>query len=108
MPAGTLAPEGEDEEWSGDYDSNEGQTVSGDDAANLAKALTAALADPQLSDRQRAICRDLDREIHELEVEAFGEEEIGPYKEDPDPLIIPEDALQDCIAFFNEGSFRIE
>jgi hypothetical protein len=109
VPARTLPPEGEDEgEWSGDYDSNDGQLVTRTDAANIAKALTAALADYQRQERQRAISRELDRVMHEMEVEAFGEDEIGPYKEDPNPEIIPDEAIHDCIAFFSEGAFRIE
>jgi hypothetical protein len=109
IPAGTLPPEGEtDDEWPGNYDSSEGQLVARADAANLATALTAALADPQRRDRQRAISRELDRVMHEMKVEEFGEDEIGLYKEDPDPQIIADEALRDCIAFFSEGAFRID
>jgi hypothetical protein len=43
-----------------------------------------------------------------MEVETFGDDEIGPYKEDPDPPVIPDDVLRECVSFFNEGSFLID
>lgn len=109
IPAGTLAPEDDDSDpWSGDYDQNAGQRVRAEDAAAMGAALAAAMADPDRRQRQARITRELDRLMHQMEVEAFGEKEIGPYVEADDPLVIPDETLSAFIAFLKTGSFRIE
>src|SRR5262249_56326969 len=51
--AGTLRPDGlpDSESWPGTYDSNDGQWVSDEEAAALARALQAALDDPRRVER---------------------------------------------------------
>jgi hypothetical protein len=108
-PAGTTPPPGQNgATWSGDYDTNDGQGVTRDDAAAFARALGAALRDPERRRRQIEVSRALHRAVHAMEVEMFGEEEIGPYVEDPDPQGIDDDVLRDAIEFLNAGSFRID
>lgn len=107
-PLGSQAPDGaRADEWSGDYDSNDGQRVTREDAASMAEAFAAALTDPERHARQAAISRELDRAVHAMEIEAFGEDEVGPYVENPDPEVVPDDLLRDFIGFLRAGAFRI-
>jgi hypothetical protein len=110
QPAGTSAPpEIEAAEWEPDvYDTNDGQTVTRQDAANLAEALESLLADPGQGAKQVALSRDLDRLVHKQMVQILGEAKVGPYMEDPNPLVIPDDTMREFIEFLRQGSFRIE
>ncbi len=60
-PEGTERPQGasSSRKWSGHYDSNEGQRVSKRDAAAMALALEAALADPNRAARGAALAERL-------------------------------------------------
>jgi hypothetical protein len=108
-PAGTSAPSGmAAAEWTPSaYDTNDGQTVTRQDAANLAEALEAVLADPGQSAKQAALKRDLDRLVHKQIVRILGAK-ARPYVEDPDPYVIPGDTIREFIEFLRQGSFRIE
>ncbi len=108
-PAGTSAPPGmAAAEWaSSTYDTSDGQTVTRQDAANLAKALESVLADPGQGAKQAALKRDLDRLVHKQIVRILGAK-ARPYVEDPEPYIIPDDTMRDFIEFLRQGSFQIE
>ncbi len=59
-PTGTLPPEGvAADQWSGCYDSNDGQHVRRDDAIALAVALSSALADPERKEEEKALAAKL-------------------------------------------------
>ncbi len=77
QPRGTQPPAGIDPaEWGGNYDSNEGQTISKEDAAQLAEALVRASLDPQRGDRLGAVAAKISSAVrratggdYEIEVE---------------------------------------
>ena len=57
-PQGSLPPEDLDAaEWAGDYDSNDGERVSREDAKAMADALERALADPERTAKEQQIGR---------------------------------------------------
>ena len=97
--AGTLRPDilPESESWSGTYDSNDGQWVSDEDAEALARALQAALADPQRVER--------------LTVAAKAESETLTQATGRPCHIRVEtndaDYIRQMIGFFKKGRFRI-
>jgi hypothetical protein len=108
-PSSPVAPENEEADpWLGDYDSNDGQRVTKQGAANFASGLELALADPRRRERQAAISVELDRLMYEMEVAAYGLDQIGPFRPSPGPDGIPDVKLQDFIAFLRAGAFRID
>jgi len=97
-PAGTLPPDSSrPEEWPGNYDSNEGQRVTGADAAALATALQAALADPNRLVVEASLARELSES---LSAALGGAAPVDP----PDGT----EVLESLREFCHQGSFMIE
>jgi hypothetical protein len=105
QPQGTESPEGMDnhEEWDGGYGSSDGQRVTAPDAAALAVALEAAVADPnlhvtvmQMDAEQRQ--EVLERVGPELAASFLGVQNFEEYR----------DCLREFAAFCCRGAFRIE
>jgi hypothetical protein len=75
-PQGTLAPPGvEPSTWGGDYDSNDGQSISAADAAAFASALERASLDPdrgrviqQVADRISVLVREANKTDYQIEI----------------------------------------
>jgi glycosyltransferase involved in cell wall biosynthesis len=106
-PCGSAAPEEVNpEEWAGDYDSNDGQRVSREDAEAMAAALERALADPGRTEKERHIGRELNEELRRLEVEAFGED--LPPENEGELLTTDDQTLQALVGFLRAGSFTID
>lgn len=96
--AGTCPPQGVSvDDWSGTYDSNEGQHVSADDSAALADALDKALSDPGLGRAEERVASEMSR----LLSQHFGK---------PIPIEPPDaaTAYQEFAAFCRSGGFRID
>lgn len=78
QPEGTLPPPGaEPGQWSGDYDTNEGQAISAADAAALASALERASLDPNrrstikmVADRISRMVREANQSDYQIEINA--------------------------------------
>jgi hypothetical protein len=78
QPEGTIAPPGvEPGNWAGDYDSNEGQSMSAADAAAFASALERASLDhnrsrtiQQVADRISAMVREANSSDYQIETGA--------------------------------------
>ncbi len=98
-PTGTLPPEGVAAgQWSGCYDSNDGQHVRHDDAIALAVALSSALADPERKDGEKALADKLTRDLSAM------------LRRPVSPMQPPEDdsLLRQLVAFCGTGGFRID
>jgi hypothetical protein len=78
QPEGTVAPPGvAPESWDGQYDSNDGQSMSARDAAAFASALERAALDPnrsrtihQVADRISAMVREATKSDYQIETSA--------------------------------------
>jgi hypothetical protein len=105
QPRGTEPPEGLDNpgEWNGEYESSDGQRVSAVDAAALADALAAAVADPALHVRVMQMDSEERQRIRqqmgpELAASFVGVRDFGEYR----------DCLREFSEFCRKGAFRIE
>ncbi|HET7842483.1 MAG TPA: hypothetical protein VFM21_12795 [Terriglobia bacterium] len=106
-PQGSLPPEDlAASEWTGDYDTNDGERVSREDAKAMADALERALADPERTVKEREIGRELNRALRKMEIAAFGED-LPPEKEVEVPAT-DDEFLRTFIRFLRAGSFRID
>ena len=99
-PAGTLPPESAtDGQWSGWYDSSNGQHVSRNDATALAVALRLGLADPEREAKETALAAMLTRDL----TGARGRPPVSPVQAPGDDAL-----LRQLIAFCELGGFRID
>jgi hypothetical protein len=105
QPQGTEPPEGVEspDEWEGEYGSSDGQRVTAADAAALADALTAAVADPNLHVRVIQMDSEQRSEVRrqvgpELAASFVGVRDFEEYRA----------CLREFIEFCRNGAFRIE
>lgn len=108
QPAGTESPrdwdENEDGEWQGDYDTNDGQTVTPADARSLADAVAAALADPKLEDK----AAELEAQFRQGVEARCGPELASVYQVGLGDEEAYRPHLEDFIRFCRQGAFEIE
>ena len=106
IPAGSLPPEGMGlEQWTGAYDSSDGQRVTREDAAAMADALERVLADPAKEATERVVSRRINEDTRSLAKARYGVD-LSPA--DDDNYVASSSDIEALVTFLRAGAFRVE
>ena len=119
QPAGTLRPEEwdnyerlKDEEWEGDYLTNNGQIVAAQDALAMAVALEEALEEIPDEDPSQDDKPERRADLSEVLLEEFVAQQVALVRGVRSPAAIEvtgiyKDKISELVDFCRQGSFRI-